>query len=103
MCYDYKKEIGRNLRDIRLSRGFKQHELAEKAGVEDKTISRIEVGGNYPSLNLLVKLANVLNCNLMDFVRTETDDAVKSSIKELNANEIQAVKKFIGILNRKIQ
>lgn len=39
-----KKKIGNNLKRLRLEKGFKQSELAEIVGVEDKTISRIEVG-----------------------------------------------------------
>ena len=41
-----KKKIGNNLKRLRLENGLKQSELAEIVGVEDKTISRIEVGGN---------------------------------------------------------
>ena len=63
-----KKKIGNNLKRLRLEKGFKQSELAEIVGVEDKTISRIEVGGNYPSMDLLVRLAEALNCELVDFV-----------------------------------
>ena len=63
-----KKKIGRNVKRLRLSRGLKQSQLAELTGVEDKTISRIEVGGNYPSMDLLVKISNVLEYDLTDFV-----------------------------------
>lgn len=102
MYNDIKKQIGLNLREIRLSRGLKQHELAEQAGVEDKTISRIEVGGNYPSISLLVKLSEILNCNLTDLVKTESQNTVKSSVKELSQNEIKVVKKFLSILSKNI-
>lgn len=102
MCNDTKKQIGLNLRELRLSRGLKQHELAEKAGVEDKTISRIEVGGNYPSISLLVKLSEILKCSLTDFFKTENQNTVKSSIKELSQNEIKIIKKFLSILSKNI-
>ena len=102
MCNDIKKKIGSNLRELRQSRGFKQHELAELVGVEDKTISRIEVGGNYPSISLLVKLSETLNCKLTDFVQTDENDSIKTSVKELNDTEIIAVKKFISILSKNL-
>lgn len=102
MYNNAKKQIGFNLREIRLSRGLKQHELAEKAGVEDKTISRIEVGGNYPSVSLLVKLSEILNCNLTDFVKTDNQDVIKSSMKELTESEIKTIKKFLSILSKNI-
>lgn len=103
MYSDMKKKIGLNLRDFRLARGLRQHELAEMVGVEDKTISRIEVGGNYPSIALLVKLAEALECTLVDLVKTDSaDNGVKKSIKELNEAEIEAVKKFCTILSENI-
>ena len=87
-----------NLRNLRKSRGFKQHELAELAGVEDKTISRIEVGGNYPSVALMVKLAKILDCELIDLVRTGEEKPLQSVFNELNTTEIKAVKKFITLV-----
>ena len=95
MSGNMKKKIGENLRNLRKSRGFKQHELAELAGVEDKTISRIEVGGNYPSVALMVKLAEILYCELIDLVRTGEEKPLQSVFNELNTTEIKAVKKFI--------
>ena len=102
MYNDIKKQIGTNLKELRLARGFKQSELAELAGVEDKTISRIEVGGNYPSISLLVKLAEALKCNITDFLETDKNSSIKMSIKELDSTEILALKKFISILNKNL-
>ena len=102
MGNDIKKQIGQNLRSIRKIRGLKQNELAELAGVEDKTISRIEVGGNYPSMALLVKLAQVLDCELTDFVKINDNDPIKSVLNELSETEIATIKKFITLINNKL-
>lgn len=102
MCNNAKKKIGANLRELRIAKGLKQHELAEKTGVEDKTISRIEVGGNFPSMSLLVKLSEVLECDLSDFVNMNEENKIKSCIKELSATEIKTVKKFLSILNKNL-
>ena len=100
---DYiKKKIGENLRAIRKIRGLKQNELAELAEVEDKTISRIEVGGNYPSLALLVKLSEILDCELTDLVRVNDNNPLKSVFVELSDSEIEAVKKFVNLLKKNL-
>ena len=72
--------------------------MAELAGVEDKTISRIEVGGNYPSVALMVKLSEILDCELIDLVRTGEEKPLQSVFNELNTTEIKAVKKFITLV-----
>ena len=95
-----KKKIGNNLKRLRLEKGFKQSELAEIVGVEYKTISRIEVGGNYPSMDLLVRLAEDLNCELVDFVNFS--DKVVESLNELSKEELKAVKKFVDLIKVKM-
>lgn len=95
-----KKKIGNNLKKIRLKKGLKQSELAELVGVEDKTISRIEVGGNYPSMDLLVRLAEALNCELVDFVNFS--DKIIDSINELSKDDLKVLEKFVFLLKDKI-
>ena len=95
-----KKKIGNNLKRLRLEKGFKQSELAEIVGVEDKTISRIEVGGNYPSMVLLVRLAESLDCEFVDFVNFS--DKVVESLYELSKEELKAVKKFVDLIKVKM-
>lgn len=95
-----KKKIGNNLKRLRLEKGLKQSELAEIVGVEDKTISRIEVGGNYPSMDLLVRLAEALGCELVDFVNFS--DKIIESINELSKEDIKAIEKFVNLIKKKI-
>ena len=95
-----KKKIGNNLKKLRTKKGLKQSELAELVGVEDKTISRIEVGGNYPSMDLLVCLAEALNCELVDFVNFS--DKIIDSINELSKDDLKVLEKFVFLLKDKI-
>ena len=94
-----KKKIGYNVKKFRLSRGLKQSELAELVGVEDKTISRIEVGGNYPSMDLLVRLVTALNYELTDFVNFK--DNIDCALSELDKDELKVIKKFVKLLAEK--
>lgn len=94
-----KKKIGNNVRRLRRLKGLKQSELAELVGVEDKTISRIEVGGNYPSMDLLVRMAEALDSELTEFVNFS--DKVTESLSEFTKEDMKVIKKFISILSKK--
>ncbi len=96
-----KKKIGINLKRLRLAKGLKQSRLAELVGVEDKTISRIEVGGNYPSMDLLVRLSGVLECELADFVNF--NNSAVQAIGMLSKDELNIIKKFINILDENLK
>lgn len=54
-------QIGLNRR----VRGWSQKELAEKAGIKQAQVSRIEKGQNLPNLETLRKLASALDVALM--------------------------------------
>lgn len=96
-----KKKIGYNVKRLRLAKGLKQSELAELTGVEDKTISRIEVGGNYPSIDLLVRMSKALDCELIDFVNFS--DKVTDTLNELTKQDLNVIKKFMSLLYNKIK
>ena len=51
-----------------------QAELAEKVGVTQGAISMIENGDRSPSLEVLIKLASVLNCKLDDLVMVNREE-----------------------------
>lgn len=53
-------DLARNLRILRLLRGFEQRELALKSGVDRSTISRLEHGRQRIRPKTLGKLANAL-------------------------------------------
>ena len=56
---------------LRAERGFSQARLAELAGVDRKTITRIENGHFSPSLDTLTRLSVVLKCRLADLVEAK--------------------------------
>ncbi|RQW84529.1 MAG: XRE family transcriptional regulator [Geobacter sp.] len=59
--------LGARIREIRKARGLTQEQLAEMIDVEQKHVSRIESGKNYPSIDLLEKMAAALKVPLMGF------------------------------------
>ncbi len=55
-----RKLLGKRIKELRKSRGLTQDALAETVGIDSKHLSRIECGVNFPSLDLLCKIADVL-------------------------------------------
>ena len=62
--------FGRNVRAIRLAKGWTQEQLAFEAGVKRAYISEIESGKRNPSLDVVERLANALEVGPEELVRT---------------------------------
>ena len=62
------KNIGANVRRLRIAKGLTQQGLASRADVADPTISRIERGRLEPSSTLISKLATALGSSVDDLL-----------------------------------
>lgn len=60
-------DIGAQLKEYRVSRGFSQTELARLVGVTPSTISQVEGGQILPSLPALIKMAETLSVDVASF------------------------------------
>ncbi len=58
---DIKVLLGKRIREYRQKYKMTQFELAEKLGIDDKHLSRIELGKNMPQAPVISKLAEVFN------------------------------------------
>lgn len=79
-----KKELlGKRFREIRKSFGYTQEKMAEIAGIEPQSISKIESGKNFPLLSNLEKIAVKLNIELEEFFNYEhkKDSSSKTLVK----------------------
>lgn len=83
-------EFGKRLRELRKSKGFTQQALAEKAGIDEKHLCRIEKGKYFPSYATLSKLFSVL-CITIE------EAGLKLEHLEINRNPIYA--KALHVLN----
>ncbi|ARF62916.1 transcriptional regulator [Streptomyces violaceoruber] len=63
-----RQQIGRHLRELREDRGLTQIQLGERAGMDHKTVHRIEYAMSDPSLSMLLRLAAALGVPLADLV-----------------------------------
>ncbi len=64
---DNKEIFGKRFKEIRKKFGYTQDKMAEIAGIEPQSISKIESGKNYPLLSNLEKIAQRLGISLQDF------------------------------------
>ena len=81
--------IGKRIRKFRQRQGLTQHDLAEKIGVTEKQISKIETGVHYPKFENFVKILDSLDITLKDFAedidpQQEINSSRKCYMKILN-------------------
>jgi transcriptional regulator with XRE-family HTH domain len=66
--------FGARIRELRRGQGLSQEQLSEVIGIDQKHMSRIELGKSYPSLDRLMRIAEVLKVplpSLFDFAHHE--------------------------------
>lgn len=61
------KRIGHQLKELRISRGWKQKELADKVGLSRPAMSNIESGKRSLTLNTLKRFCEVFNVDISYF------------------------------------
>lgn len=64
--------IANNLRHYRTMRGFTQKQLAELIGYTEKSVSKWESGHGLPTVEMLIKLANLFDISLDELVFEHT-------------------------------
>ena len=62
-----------NLRKIREKRNINQLKIAMDIGITQESISKYETGNAVPSKEILIKLADYLNCSI-DYLLNRTDN-----------------------------
>jgi DNA-binding XRE family transcriptional regulator len=66
--------LGDQLRAIRRSRNLTQKEVAERAGISQPALSRIELGGGVPDIETLRRLGNAMGVRFRVIVGNEEAD-----------------------------
>jgi ribosome-binding protein aMBF1 (putative translation factor) len=57
-------ELGAAVRELRVTRGWSQAELASTAGMTQSAVARFEAGGTVPTLPVLGRIARALDADL---------------------------------------
>ena len=94
--------FGRKIKEFRKKFNYTQAQLAEIVGVDNKHISCIESGKNFPSADLISRLALAFSIevkDLFEFNYHKTPENLKkeigSMIEKLNDDELVYVYKYI--------
>ena len=97
--------IGENLKNIRISLGLTQEEVAESLGLAPRYLSDIERNKTKGSITTLVKLCNLYKVTptvvLKDYLSTSDsnlDDSI-SGFNNLEENEENIIRKLIQYMN----
>lgn len=69
---DLRQVFAANLRRYRHAKGLSQEELAHEAGVNRTYMSKLEKGGSYVGLEIIGKLAAVLEISPADLLRIQS-------------------------------
>lgn len=77
-----------NLSELRKNKGISQEELAKALGVTQGNISAYETGRWEPSIQMLKKLASILDCTV-DELLTDPKEKFEAELqKKIDAGEI---------------
>jgi len=72
--------------------GISQAKLAEKANITDNYIALIETGKRFPSVNMLERIAKVLQRDTLElFILKQDDLALRGAIKSKILADIEAI------------
>ena len=102
-----KNGFGKKLQQIRKSKKLTQSALAEKAGMNEKHISKIETGVYFPTYETLRKVLNALDINVEDVgldlgqIQSNDNPFYIKSLQILNGAENEKDQEYYyGILNQ---
>ena len=96
-----KKKLGSKIKEIRKTKKYTQEFVAEKMGIETKSLSNIERGIFYPTAENLEKISKILEvqpCELFDFEHHKSDEELKKEILKIieeNPNKIRQIYKSL--------
>lgn len=76
--------LGRRIKRIRESKNYTQEYLAELVGIEQATLSNIERGKSYPSVDTLQKIADSLGVEPYLLYKIEENKSTQLIIEEIS-------------------
>lgn len=97
-----KIKLGKRIREIRKSKGYTQEQLAELVGIEPPNLSKIECGAHFPSPEKIERIANILECEIIDLFdfghyssRQELIDYISDMVESCEQKQLELIYKFI--------
>ena len=78
-----RKETGKKVKELRLSKGMSQEQFAEKIGINAQQLSRIECGKSYLTYKVLEALCDTFDKQPHYFLRIRVFVSAKMTSNEL--------------------
>lgn len=101
MVFSEKKYIAKIIQQARKKKGLKQSQLAEKIGISEKHLSKIETGKNYPALDNFLRMIEVLELSFNDFGMDEKNnnsENKKKLLQIINTSTEKQIEAYIDII-----
>ncbi len=98
---DLSEKLGLRIKELRIKKGLKQCDLADKLNMERSNFTRIESGKQRPNDENLVKIAQALNVevkDLFDFEHEKPEKELMSEIIEILQSHPERTKDFYNII-----
>jgi transcriptional regulator with XRE-family HTH domain len=93
--------VGRKIRQLRRQRKLTQVELAEKIGIHQSDLSRMEQGEYKVGLDTLLKILQTFDLSIGDFFdETSRPESMFDKFKSLSASAQKEVESFIEFKRR---
>ena len=89
-------DLGKRIRELRLSRGWTQKELAQRIGIHKSVISYFELGERYPAYDTLLKIAETFHVST-DFL-LKGKDPRQLNIDDLTDRQLKAIQTLIDVI-----
>lgn len=84
-----KKELGKKIKSIRISRGYTQERLSEMADISQRALSSIELGENFVTAETLDKLIYALEITSEELFATNAFKEPSELLKLINENIVK--------------
>lgn len=95
MNIDIKKNISKNIMELRKERKLTQSELGEKLCFSDKTVSKWEKGDSTPDIEALASICDFFNITIDDLTKenaiTKSSDIINKKQRELFFNRLSII------------
>nr|WP_285123726.1 helix-turn-helix transcriptional regulator [Lactococcus petauri] len=92
--------FGSRLKALRKSAGITQAQLANKLQLASGTISAYEQGLKYPSIEVLIKICDILNTSSDYLLGITSNLPSKMELKGLTEEQMQPFLQLIGIVEQ---
>jgi len=103
---DNKKLLGQKVRQLRKQNEYSQERFAELVGIDPNSVSRIECGVYYPSLDTLEKIATVLKVEMRDlflFSNKESAESLRSYLLQIASElEVEKLREVVGVVRKMV-